>query len=145
MKITAILSLSCSFANNIDLLYAYNTIKEITKECLIQAKCKANVHIALGCYKFPENNHISLYTTPLIHIIITGKNISEFTNVFQEKITTFSEYDITISRTIKGNAFTLYNNRLLRKISLLDVRLKSNNKTPTTIKEISIRHISTSS
>lgn len=137
MKKTAIFSMSPSCTDILELNNAYYIVKLIVKETLIKSNCKAKTRISLGNYKFKNRNDIVLQTTPLIHIIITGKDITKFIKLFSEKIESYSGFTITSEYKSKGNAFKSANNKLIRRISIKDVICKSNGKTPNHIKEIS--------
>ena len=126
----------------IEYAFLYNIFYYINNklnEKLSESNTSCLIRTDLSCYKFVTNNgKFVLTTNPLIHIILTGKDISEIEdgvdllldNIFFENIEKYSIYDKALT---KRNCCTV-DRYSLKKVKY-ELKRKKNSTTGPNIKQ----------
>ena len=128
MKNTLIITLTNDATTHMERLKTYRLLLNLTKRAIMRTRCKTQARVCLGNFRFLSSENITLQLSPLIHIIVTGKNLDSFYNHFTMRLDDFPTIEILDEFRTKGNAFNRSNNRFIKNISLEEVLLQTNGK-----------------
>lgn len=128
MKRTLIITFLNDATTQLECLKTYRLLLNLAKRAIMRTKCKTRARVCLGNFRFLSSEDIVLQFSPLIHIIVTGKNLDAFYNYLTMRLDDFPTIEILDEFRAKGNAFNRSNNRFIENISSEDVLLQANSE-----------------
>lgn len=140
-KETKIMVSSCIFSFLIepvdrDKAFAlYQFANRIVERSIVKSEFKGKCRISLGNMKFLDSNKVSHSDDIWLHIIVTGRDIKAFSEVFKKTVEITSFLPILNEISGKGNAFTHHNDRIMKLMCAKDTVLKSGKRKQSRITE----------